>query len=275
MRYRLLICESGAAGGSNAVNEVDQQPQDPHSGIRCPEHGSVRHADCPGCPPAPLTSNLMTKLRGSWDEALSVVRSAADEIERLSQESTDRLNAGATIARRMYQYRDALLKITAEILLDKYEYRRIAEAALSGEESAHETPAGEPDRLVALENEVAETHDIISECDSEVSAGNLPDRLGDLLEKLKPSAQETRVSVHDAKLDELAKLPQGWDSYGGTPPRADCLAKARQLALLLPPGHWDIVPMSNGGIQIEQHCDGLDIELMIESALPEKANATT
>lgn len=122
-----------------------------------------------------------------------------------------------------------------------------------------------------LESERDEAHELISGFDSEISSGNVPDRLGDLLEKLR-SAHETSSNAHDAKLDELAKLPRGWDSYDGLPPRGDCLAKARELAARLPAGHWDIVPMSNGGIVIEQHCGGLDIELMIEGALPLKAS---
>lgn len=54
--------------------------------------------------------------------------------------------------------------------------------------SAVETGAGQPDRLMELENELAEAQDIISQFDSEIASGNVPDRLGDFFEKLRPSA---------------------------------------------------------------------------------------
>ena len=58
---------------------------------------------------------------------------------------------------------------------------------------APETGLGQPDRLIELENEVAEAHDLISEFDSEIASGNVPDRLGDLFEKLRPSQKANEV----------------------------------------------------------------------------------
>jgi hypothetical protein len=68
------------------------------------------------------------------------------------------------------------------------------------------------------------------------------------------------------RLNLLADLKPNWDSYGAAPPDAKCLAMAREVltALTHVHLHWDAIPACNGGIQLEHHSGGLDIEVMIE-----------
>lgn len=60
------------------------------------------------------------------------------------------------------------------------------------------------------------------------------------------------------RLDVLASLKENWDSYGGSPITEKALRIAR-LMLTAP----TIVPMSCGGIQLEWHKNGMDIEIAI------------
>lgn len=71
------------------------------------------------------------------------------------------------------------------------------------------------------------------------------------------------------KLNKLLSLPANWDSYGAE--RIDLQAAITTLQLLtrlmseeipLP----DIVPVNNGGIQVEWHTQGIDIEIEIPSS---------
>lgn len=57
-------------------------------------------------------------------------------------------------------------------------------------------------------------------------------------------------------LDRLSALEPGWDSYKGKPITKAALDAAR--AILSTPGYP--VPTSDGGIQIEWHCGGVDLE---------------
>ncbi len=54
----------------------------------------------------------------------------------------------------------------------------------------------------------------------------------------------------------LRELDQGWDSYGGKPITAEAILTVESFA---------VVPSSSGGIQLEMHRDGIDIEIQIES----------
>lgn len=72
------------------------------------------------------------------------------------------------------------------------------------------------------------------------------------------------------KFDALLRLQANWDSYGALAPDPRCVAKANELYLRLP-GAWDVVPSNDGGVQLEQHKDGFDIELLVSpSALAER-----
>ena len=55
-------------------------------------------------------------------------------------------------------------------------------------------------------------------------------------------------------LDELLHLKDGWDGYDGVPPSQAALITARYL---------NYTPMSNGGIMIELHAGGMDIEIEV------------
>lgn len=62
------------------------------------------------------------------------------------------------------------------------------------------------------------------------------------------------------------ELPQGWDSYNGKPLRLDTGMFALQvLSSVMTEGTPvpSMVPVSSGGVQIEWHRNGLDIELYI------------
>jgi hypothetical protein len=67
-------------------------------------------------------------------------------------------------------------------------------------------------------------------------------------------------------LSEMYKLEKNWDSYGAERPDDATIEKATLMLSILERygGHWDCVPCSSGGIQIEMHQYGWDIELSIE-----------
>lgn len=73
---------------------------------------------------------------------------------------------------------------------------------------------------------------------------------------------ETRLSGTFA---ELAKLEAGWDSYGAQRIDLGCLQRAQEMFYSLR-GRWSVVPCSDGGVQLELHQDGLDIEIEIRRA---------
>ena len=88
----------------------------------------------------------------------------------------------------------------------------------------------------------------------------------------QPNAPATTARVAEwlgsvrATLDRLGSLGDGWDSYRGSPinPRA---AEA-VLSVLTGVADWDtpepsVVPTSIGGVQVEWHRNGLDLELEV------------
>ena len=52
----------------------------------------------------------------------------------------------------------------------------------------------------------------------------------------------------------LSALEPGWDSYRAVPITSEALATVGRIA---------VVPCGNGGVQLEIHRDGLDIEIEI------------
>lgn len=68
-----------------------------------------------------------------------------------------------------------------------------------------------------------------------------------------------------ADFEKLRELKEGWDSYGGKPIDPACIAKAKDLYFQMY-GDWSVVPCSDGSVQLEQHKDGLDIEVLISKA---------
>jgi hypothetical protein len=69
-------------------------------------------------------------------------------------------------------------------------------------------------------------------------------------------------SVRDAILD-CTRLKPGWDSYDGAPTsEAAAVAAQRFLDAVGTPPH--VAPRSDGGIQLEWHVAGFDIEVSFD-----------
>ena len=67
------------------------------------------------------------------------------------------------------------------------------------------------------------------------------------------------------KLTAFMDLKPNWDSYGALPIDPACVTKAEVIMALMPIGDgWAAVPTATGGVQLEQHAYGLDIEISIE-----------
>jgi hypothetical protein len=66
------------------------------------------------------------------------------------------------------------------------------------------------------------------------------------------------------KLGQLLMMPSGWDSYGARKIQLACVASAFETALAIlqddmpPPA---VVPTSGGGVQLEWHTRGIDLEI--------------
>lgn len=84
-----------------------------------------------------------------------------------------------------------------------------------------------------------------------------------------PAAPWLRESV--ARVQRLTALRPGWDSYEAVPVRASTATMAVQFLLdhayreLAPPA---VVPLSDGGIQLEWHRGGLDLEIAFSEFEP-------
>jgi len=67
-----------------------------------------------------------------------------------------------------------------------------------------------------------------------------------------------------AALRQMCFLEPNWDSYGGA--RIEPRAIERAIIMLDSlQGDWQPVPMSDGGVQLELHSDGFDIEITIRA----------
>lgn len=68
----------------------------------------------------------------------------------------------------------------------------------------------------------------------------------------------------------LELLQPNWDSYGAPPIYPTCILEAKVILSALRRGgsigEWSIVPCSDGGVQLEQHCYGKDVEITINMA---------
>jgi hypothetical protein len=73
------------------------------------------------------------------------------------------------------------------------------------------------------------------------------------------SEQHRLVTLGLARLESLADLKPGWDSYGGKAPTPEAIAAARVMI------EWEptATPLSGGGVQLEWHAGGYDIEIRI------------
>lgn len=71
------------------------------------------------------------------------------------------------------------------------------------------------------------------------------------------------------KISELGDLDEDWDSYGARPIDVRCAMTAAEIVLNLMDSETPapaIVPTSGGGIQLEWHRAGADLEIEIHSA---------
>jgi hypothetical protein len=67
-----------------------------------------------------------------------------------------------------------------------------------------------------------------------------------------------------AALRQMRHMEPNWDSYGAKP--IDPRAVDRAILMLDSlPGDWHPVPMSDGGVQLELHEGGFDIEVTIST----------
>lgn len=62
----------------------------------------------------------------------------------------------------------------------------------------------------------------------------------------------------------LRSLKPNWNSYGAPVIDERCIQKAYELWRQLS-GEWQVVPCSDGGVQLEQHRDGFDIEITVSA----------
>lgn len=81
------------------------------------------------------------------------------------------------------------------------------------------------------------------------------------------STLETLMPVIE-RVIELAELPGGWNSYDANPVSATALRRTLEFLLEhVTPGvdHPSVVPTVRGGLQLEWHNNGLDVEVEIAS----------
>lgn len=62
----------------------------------------------------------------------------------------------------------------------------------------------------------------------------------------------------------LRSLKPNWNSYGAPAIDERCIQKAYEIWRQLS-GEWQVVPCSDGGVQLEQHRDGFDIEITVSA----------
>jgi hypothetical protein len=75
--------------------------------------------------------------------------------------------------------------------------------------------------------------------------------------------EQVRDSVY-----ELLSLNENWDSYGAAPVRQEFVASASSLLQSIMDQDTPrpaVVPTTPGGVQVEWHCGGIDLEIEIES----------
>lgn len=75
------------------------------------------------------------------------------------------------------------------------------------------------------------------------------------------------LTLVEARLNELLRLQANWDGFGAGPVRTDVVQFALQLlSQVLEPDRRapQIVPLPNGGIQLEWHFAAIDLEIEIK-----------
>ena len=84
----------------------------------------------------------------------------------------------------------------------------------------------------------------------------------------EPVTEDWRPRV-EQRLAKLSAYAEGWDGYSAMPPQPSIIAYARSTlnSVMMPSTPApSIVPLSGGGLQLEWHTNGYDIELAIYAA---------
>lgn len=63
--------------------------------------------------------------------------------------------------------------------------------------------------------------------------------------------------------ERLANLKDNWDGYGAKSPDPRAIIEAHKLFTKLSGDGWQVVPTTDGGVQIERHTDGVDVEIVV------------
>lgn len=69
-------------------------------------------------------------------------------------------------------------------------------------------------------------------------------------------------------IGHLLELPQNWDSYGAKPIKVDFIRYALEILTVIACPNLPapaLVPTARGGVQIEWHMRGIDLEIRVES----------
>ncbi|MGV3724590.1 MAG: hypothetical protein ACO1SX_27150, partial [Actinomycetota bacterium] len=61
----------------------------------------------------------------------------------------------------------------------------------------------------------------------------------------------------------LLELPENWDSYGAKPITPAAVETAARVAAVLKARDPQAMPLACGGVQLEWHADGVDVEIEI------------
>jgi len=77
---------------------------------------------------------------------------------------------------------------------------------------------------------------------------------------------EVSTATQLKRVQGFSELKPGWDSYDALPIDPEVIEQAKRLLPRLGWG-WVAVPTASGGIQLERHCFGLDMELSIEPSV--------
>lgn len=72
-----------------------------------------------------------------------------------------------------------------------------------------------------------------------------------------PEQPESTAAYRHPRLNELAALQQGWDSYGA-PPITEAALRAADTVTF--------VPTNDGGVQVEIHTNGQEVEVVFDKA---------
>lgn len=70
---------------------------------------------------------------------------------------------------------------------------------------------------------------------------------------------------------DLRSLKANWDSYGAPPIKERAIQKAHEIWCSLPGRKFQVIPTSDGGVQLEEHRGGFDIVVSV-NAQPQEAS---